>query len=214
MDTLELIYYISADPVLTIIAGLGLYQIKIAKENAKINAKRESYKLSCQQIEYYLNSIIPKINEMNSATGQAGLKNIGEWIQFDVANGISTLSLKKGFIKEFREFTDAHESFNDLNALCVSCMNMIESFSAPLAAGLASEEVAFSSVGRTHLNSMKRLHHVLFIVPEDYYRNTKKLYALWYQRAELADIERQSESMKSRIKGYNLNAPEQIGFRS
>jgi hypothetical protein len=66
-NILEIVYFITAGPILLIIVSLGLWQLKIAKDNARMTAKRESYKLAADQCSYYMSQIIPLQNKLNEA---------------------------------------------------------------------------------------------------------------------------------------------------
>ncbi|MEK5374521.1 hypothetical protein [Paenibacillus sp. FSL P2-0173] len=59
-SVLEITYFITSS-LLFIIAIIGLQQLSIARNSAKMNAKREAYKLAAEQCSYYLEVIVSKV---------------------------------------------------------------------------------------------------------------------------------------------------------
>lgn len=70
----ELIYWVSAGPILTILVAIGLWQLKITKDTARMAAKRESFNLAANQCSHYLSHIIPQQNRLTRAIHDNNLK--------------------------------------------------------------------------------------------------------------------------------------------
>src|SRR5947209_7279974 len=70
MNTSHLILewsYFASGVVLAIIAGIGLRQLTVAKNVAKINAKRESFRLAAEQCTFYLKHVVDALNAVDTA---------------------------------------------------------------------------------------------------------------------------------------------------
>ncbi|MDD5223876.1 MAG: hypothetical protein PHE84_07785 [bacterium] len=65
-SVLELLYFASG-PSLVILGIIGLWQLKIAKDTARLNARRQSLSLAAERCEYYIEHIIPLINIFDRA---------------------------------------------------------------------------------------------------------------------------------------------------
>ena len=63
---LESLFFLSGI-ALTVIAAIGLRQLTVAKEIARIGAKRDSLKLAADQCAHYMHNIIPLQNALYEA---------------------------------------------------------------------------------------------------------------------------------------------------
>ena len=135
---LELLYYVSGF-LLLIVAVIGLKQLKIAKDGIALSAKREAFRLAADQLgQYYLN-IIPKFNKLDSAIDQKHLKEILSTATYKIQQDSIHASVPK----------DAWHAFGQVAPEFVEVFNALESFAVFFTSGVASEEVAFSSVHQT-----------------------------------------------------------------
>jgi hypothetical protein len=73
---LELLYFLSG-PALALFALFGLRQLTIAKENAKMSAMRDSYKLAADQVAFFGNIIIPLKNKLDEAVSKNNITVFG-----------------------------------------------------------------------------------------------------------------------------------------
>ncbi len=64
---LELENIVAKWPIVAALTLMGLWQLKISKETAHMNAKRDSYRLAADQCSHYLTHIIPIINAFHVA---------------------------------------------------------------------------------------------------------------------------------------------------
>lgn len=69
---LELVYFASG-PLTFIVACIALYQLKIARDSARLNAQRDSLRLAASQCDSYQRSIIPLHNSLDDAIKENGI---------------------------------------------------------------------------------------------------------------------------------------------
>ena len=62
---LELLYFVSG-ALIAFFAAIGLRQLTIAKENAKMAAKREAFKLAAEQCAHYFADIMPLLDRLDT----------------------------------------------------------------------------------------------------------------------------------------------------
>ncbi len=188
---LEAGYYLST-MVLLVVAIIGLKQLKISRENAKITATRESLKLANSQIHYYLTEIIKLQDLLFAEIDRLGIK------LFDKAEvHIKDNSIKVNLKSAYKE----REKIKDITCL-LDVFNAMESFSSFFTSGVADETTAFSSIGKTYCNTIKTLMPILIILAPGGFTNIFKLFLLWNNRIEeqkLQDKKRNIENELSRI---------------
>ncbi|WP_407976030.1 hypothetical protein ACJKIH_02115 [Brucella pseudogrignonensis] len=202
-EEIEIVYMICSGPILAIVALFALRQIKIAREALKVTSKRDAYRASAEQVRHYLNEIIPEINVLNNSIKDNNIDF------FDKAN--VTYSDKE--IK-----VSAPLSLKNKNELILiipqinKVLNGIESFSLVLVSGVASEEVVFSSVGMTYVNTVKRLMpFISFVYESGYYKNTIILYKKWSDRIELLEAEKNYNDVLKKQSNVNIDKIIPIG---
>lgn len=180
-DILELVYFVTGGPVLAIVAGFALFQIKVSKEQIRITSKRESIKLAAEQCELYLKDIIPLQDKLNNLleTKKIDLKkNILEIKNDKVIGELNHEVLKEIFINKDMECI----------GLIVSVANKMESFSTYFTSEIADSEIAFNTVGDTFLDSCKQYFCLFYSdINSDeisYYKNMMKLFINWHDKFE------------------------------
>jgi hypothetical protein len=167
---LEILYFVTS-PFILAVAIIGLKQLTISKENAKINAKRDSFKLAAEQSKYYFEYIIPKLNDIDESMNKVKLASLGE---ADVSMSGKELILK------YKLNPNIHI---DLMSQIVETLNVIEGVAIFFTSGVAEEKVAFSTIGKTFTNSMEKFLAFICDVQKDgYYHNILELYILWNDR--------------------------------
>jgi hypothetical protein len=187
-DILEIIYYLTAGPLLVLIAFKGLNQIKIAKETSRTNNKREAFKSAAEQCGIYADKIIPLVK---------GLKN--EKLNFFDKFNVNLTN--KGFnIKVKEEIID-----DDINALNTSQYltdlgNSLEGYAVYFNSGVAAEKVGFITTGRSYCNVVKMILPV--IGPEFKKGNFKNLMILffkWNNRIEKDKLEVEKKEINRKL---------------
>lgn len=178
-DYLELIYFISGGPILVIIAGVALLQIKVSKEQIKITSKRESIKLAAEQCNFYIKEIIPLQNQLDMLfiAKKINLKNNTIKIDGDTVIGKFDYEIIKKILED-------DECIN----LITSLANKMESFSTYFSNELADNEIAYNTIGLSFINSIKKYYSLIFLYENSneiiYYKNNFKLFINWYNKSE------------------------------
>ena len=99
-DIIELLYYASG-PIIAIFAFKGLKQLSISKQNAKIAAKRDSFRLAAEQCSKFLENIEPKLNELDNLLAKGTCDFITKSQVNILDNSFSVKFHKGGDSKEF-----------------------------------------------------------------------------------------------------------------
>lgn len=196
---LEILYFLTT-PLLFIVATIGLKELSISKENAKLQAKREAYKISAEQCNYYFAHIIPEINALDELI----IENDIDWFkkcEIEIKSEKISVNNCQGSL----------EIFNKVGEEVLDVLNHIESFAVFFVSGVADEKVAYSSVGSTFCFSVKKLLP-LFIAPDEqkHFINTIKLLVVWntrleeealYKKAKAEEVINQDQSINLKTLG-------------
>lgn len=201
---LELLYYCSG-VALALIAALGLRQLSLAEENigvitgiARTTAKRDAFKLAAEQCAHYYRDIILLLNEYDAWINGWDIKIEAESIKVKP----KTPRVKERFLKEIMSQN------KDLPAL-----NALEGMSVLFTSGVASEEVAFSSIGTTFCHSVRRLLPTLVLVAADgYFRHVLSLYMVWQKRIERQKLDQDRENTEARLRDLEEHGIRPIGM--
>ncbi len=177
---LELTYFASG-PLLFIVACIGLYQLKIAKDTARLNARRDSLRLAASECDYYHRQIIPLLNALDTAIQENGIVFF-ERSEVDVQG--ETIRVRPNLAKD--ELVKELEKLMTIIKETTEVFNAMEAFALFFVSGVADERVAFSSVGKTYCNSVKQYLPDLVPISQDgeYYQNIIKLFLIWNTRFE------------------------------
>lgn len=189
---LELIYFITGGPVLAVFAFLALKQITVAKETSKIASQRDAYRLASEQVKFFINDVIPAINEFDQLVKK---HDVGHLFKGEVV-------VENGSIKVKREkVSDADMAKLHLVIPCFSnLINRLEAFSVFFVSGVAAESVAYSSVGTTFERNVRKIMPVLIAVSSNKtYESLLKLYVIWHQRNEKEKLELQNSDIKAKL---------------
>jgi len=180
---LELLYFVSAIAI-AIFAFLGLRQItigieqlKITKEIAKTNAKRESVKFASDQCRYLAEECLRLRTEFGTEYSKSGFKFLQQGQPpFVIQNGeITSHSFD---LKALREELPHCNS-------AVLYLNSLEAFAIPFAAGLADEDIGFSEAARPFCQGAAEMMPVTFHLRQKNlgrYESSVKLYEMWSRR--------------------------------
>jgi len=204
-DYFEIMYFITGGPILTIIAGFALYQIKVMKEQIKkddeilkINSKRESIRLAAEQINYYLSDIREEIDKLEKILMKNDL-----WYMFD-ENYVEREFRDDYILLDFgNDLKDEiyHETLENgkLSSKIKELNFKLELFSTYFTSGIADEKLAYNSIGELFIYTVNRLLPYIIIHDDsrkmEIYRNVIELYILWKNR-----IPREKEVNKKTIR--------------
>lgn len=207
---LELLYFASA-PALVIVGLIGLRQLKISRDNARIDAKRRALALASEQCAYYLNYIIPLINRANQTIEAHDIKYF-KMIEVEAKeNGLHAKSAasRQAITKEVDRLFAAKEVQNAL----LDAYNALEGFAVYFTSGTADESVAFSAVGHTYCNSVQALLPDLYICTQDgqFLQNLMKLFYLWNDRIRAESLLCTREGVEKELAAIEMRTIPPIG---
>lgn len=191
METLEALYFLSGIGLL-IVAVIGLGQLKIARENAKMSAKRESLKLANDQINYYLTEVIRLANVLDFEITKHNIKFF--------ANAVATIKGDSITIK----LNSDKEEIQKLRIIAkplVDTLNAMESFATYFTSKLADEKIAFKAVGKTYCDEVKMLlpNLIAFHTPNGYHKNVLELFLIWNERFEKEKLLEEKEDIEKKL---------------
>jgi len=210
---LELLYYCSG-VVLAFLAAIGLRQISLAKasirtaaEIAKTSAKRDSFKLAAEQCAVYYNDIVPLVNKYDACLEKRGLSAVMEGWLTEINGDRIKIRPKSRVIKE-RYFKELMEDNTDLPIL-----NALEGVAVLFTSGVASEQVAFSSIGHTFCNVVHQFLPKLILINDgSYFQHVLSLYMLWQKRIERQGLDADRKKMDERLSELEDHGIKPIGM--
>lgn len=168
-NALEIIYF-ATTPVLLVVAALGLKQLSISRQVAKTNAKRESFKLAAEQCSYFLQHIIPKMNTVDKLAKEKSIKSYGV-AEIEIRGDELNVKVKKN-VKD-------QEKIKEMIGEILDLLNALEGFSVFFTNGIAEQRIAFSSIGFTYCNCVKKYLPLICPVLGLGFNNIIKLYIEW-----------------------------------
>lgn len=199
----EMLYFASAI-ALAAFAFKGLEQLKISREIARTNARREAFKLAAEQCRYFAETVVPLSNKRFAECTKLNLASFAD-PKFEIVNGeivshdFSTPSLMADFQKCHFEV--------------MSFLNSIEAFSVFFASGVADESVAYRETGTTFCATMKRFMPAVYLyrLHNVRYESTVKLYEIWSARAASEALLKTRESIDTRLTKLKKESIKPIG---
>jgi hypothetical protein len=191
-DVAEVVYYVTAGPILVLIAAYGLKQISVARQSSQVSAKRDSYRLAVERVHFYMNDVITSINELNEEISKFELNEFDKYMKIKVENGVMSI--------EFDPPINLREKLADIAPKMTVCLNKIESFSLPFAANIADRNIAYLSVGATFVNSLSKYCWMFPIVGNEYYSATQSLFSDWYKRKKEEEYRKEKKQIEEKLK--------------
>jgi len=145
---------------LVIIAILGLRQLSLAKKGLQQSAQlarkaalRESYKLAADQCHSYAGDIVPLIDKCDSELKSLGMNTVLDSFSIQLIDNGIQIKAPSPFPLIFKNDPSLWEK---VVRSTLPVHNALEAFSVMFTEGIAAEEVAFSSVGRSFCFNVKR----------------------------------------------------------
>jgi hypothetical protein len=181
-DTVEVVSFISS-PIVAVFAwralrqvSVGIKQIEVTRDIAKMHAQRESYRLATERCEQFAKEIIPLSSEFHKYEEQ---KKLAEKVVItETPNKISIQFKADGkWFEEIRKCGDTPWKLS----------NSLESWSMWFTCKIADEGIAFRPCGVAFCSSVHSLlpHLVLANEKEKLFTHTLRLYTTWRNRIEL-----------------------------
>ncbi|HXL22493.1 MAG TPA: hypothetical protein VOA78_08510 [Candidatus Dormibacteraeota bacterium] len=188
--TLECLYYVSGIAVAVLVA-FGLRQIRITseqlrltKEIAELAKKRESVKFAAAQCSYFAATVVPQLAQLNS------LCHASKVTCFDLPRREPNIPLT------ISEIDRPHPSFDlkqvqapwdHIGYAASNCLNSLESFAIPFAAGVADDAVGFQETSALFCDSIHRYLPMIWhirLTQDARYPSALTLYCNWENRRQ------------------------------
>ncbi len=186
--------YLLSGPLLLLVSLVAIKQLKVAKDNIRINSQRQASTMSFELCEKYEKSIIKKylilIQEM---------KKLGIDCEKFLSLNPSELRNLPVRITDDEQFIKLLENRDKLSTFSISLINELEAFSTPFIRKLADEELAYDlQIDQFYAWAtlcMAELHYFQNkkegLIKMDFGGNVCDLFQIWKSRNEKEDLERQ-----------------------
>lgn len=203
--------YLLSGPVLALLGFAAIIQLKLTKKAIVISAKRSAAELASKQVEIYNKTIIPSqdklfLMEEKNTMKRIKLKDLKKFTNNELDARIDKETQNK-IIKE--NIQNLHEILEILNSM--------EAFSIYFTKGVADEEIAYSSVGRTFCHSVENYStDICFLRKNDEtsaFNNLVKLYSIWNSRVKSEKLSKELEAKKSELKNIYIDKVNIIGTK-
>lgn len=203
---LENIYFLSG-PIIALFAVAGVFQLFLTKKAIKINSQRESANIAAQQVREYSTNIIPLINKYNFALRKEKIKPV------DIELGPFRRSyLEKKLGKE--RVREIQIERLRTTIFLLEMLNSLEAFATYFTKGVADEEIAYPSIGKTFCFTIES--HFFDIgccrKEEDYsYQNIIELYEIWKGRMKKEKLTKQQKEILKELMNIKSDTVKPIG---
>jgi hypothetical protein len=192
---IELVYFVST-VVLTTVAFYGLRQLRLTKQIATQNAKRESIKFATERCQYFAETIVPAQSKAVSSYNQR---------KFTCLND-QRFRIEKGEIVE-HNFDKQRIALCEREALSTSSsfvelLNYLEAFAIPFVAGVADDELGYQETASAFCEFLAQVMIVIaaFRGHGPRFESCVKLYECWSARLEAQKLKPLVQSMSEKIK--------------
>ena len=186
---LEVGYY-AAGIALAYLAYRGLAQIKLTKELATTNAKREAFKLAVEECRFYANHIVPARAPLLNAAKAKGIPSLAP----------SSFTISQGQITQLEmPGRDLRAEIMALESLVVTYANLIEAFSMAFTSGVADEAVAYRETARAFCQTFPEVVPFIDFCRKNEiarYESAIQLYELWQTRLVSEVVTKQRQQMQ------------------
>jgi hypothetical protein len=187
---LELLFFIS-NIVIAAAVVYGLKQIALTKKIATSDARRESLKFAAERCQYYADHCVPADTKLRSQHQPLNLTYL--------ATGRVPFSIVEGEIRT-QFFNDKvwTPEFMRAGVLIADCLNSLEAFAIPFAAGVADDELGYQEAASSFCQLVEQ--HIAMIVlfrrmgPR--YESTIRLYDRWKSRLVAQQTEGQLKKLQ------------------
>jgi len=204
-QVLELLYYFSGVAI-AVAAFWGLRQLTISKQIAKMNAKREAFKLAADECRYYAKEVVPLMTRCASEYNRLGLTFLSIPPQFTIENG--------EIVKHNFDVKLLDAEVPRILEPLVTYLNAGEAFAIFFTSGVADEDIAFQE---TALSFCKA---TIFYMPAYFqmrrtnaarFESSIKLFDLWNKRLIAKAMSPAIKSMEDFLKAVSNEKIKPIG---
>ena len=198
---LELLYFASGIAI-AVAAFFGLRQIKVGLEQVRLtkqiadtNGRREAAKLAAEQSRYFAEVAVPAFAKLKSEYKRLGLTFLSIQPQFTIQNGEIT---NTNFSVQLWD-----EQVSKIDEVLVNYLNNMESFAILFAAGVADDDLGYQETARAFcqgvLICMPAFFHMRRINAARY-ESTIRLYDIWNKRLAAQALAPVMKTMEELIK--------------
>lgn len=203
----ELLYFFSGIGVL-IVAGFGLYQIKLAKEQIE-SAKnifrkqsvRASYEAAVNECNRFSDKYFPLAVELSNYLAEQNISFFDDAYIEEV---------EKGFKVNFDKINKADlEKLAHKSELIGKLANGIEGFALYIVSGVADDNIAFHTLGKVFVNEAERISKILPFTNSEQ-EDCKAIWALYFrwkkrlehQKLQIEKVEIEKRLAKAKVEKY------------
>lgn len=213
-DIIELIYLITAGPLLLAVACFGLRQLyfarnqlKFSKESAIIINKREAFKLAAEQCNILVEKIFPQLRDYKiNIKDQPFYKHI-KIIENLYADDVQVIFEKPYSEKEKDNILKKLGEY-DVNVIA----NAIDGFSMYFTNGIASEQMAFNTLGIAYCTAVKQiLPTIQSAINQGAFVNLNELYNSWTEKLNTMSLIEQKQKLEAELANRSINNIKSLG---
>jgi hypothetical protein len=201
---LELLYFVAG----IVIAGAaiwGLQQIRLTKQIAIKNAKREDLKFAAERCQYYAEKCVELETKALSEGRQLGLSLFTTPVQFEIEEG--------EIVKHNVNLQVAGQQVSRMSISLVAYLNSLEAFAIPFVAGVSDEELGFQETAPAFCSGIRQSIAALVVLRTSGYRYESciKLYECWSKRLKVEDIKKKMKELEKQSKATDTPKIKPIG---
>lgn len=201
--------YLLSGPVLAILGGVAIMQLRLTKKAMITNSQREAANLAASQISTYNNQIIPLIDKL---------------YLFERENKLNKIKIEIGeFNRDYLIKIVGKKEFNKLNKERIingthflRVVNSLEAFATYFTKGVADEDIAFSAVGRTFCFSIESMFFDIASCLEtndNSFQNIIELYQIWNDRLVKQKLTSKNIQLMNELEKISDNKISPIGTK-
>jgi len=205
-----LLFYCSGVAV-AILAVIGLRQLTLAKENidvvteiARTASKREAFKLAAEQCAHYYDHIIPLLNQHDRWVDEKGLSDVLAGWDIELSGDRVKIKPKTPKIRE--------RFLKEVFVQLIPALNALEGLAVLFTSGVASEEVAFSSIGHTFCFNVRLALPIILQCEGTHFRHVLSLFMLWQRRIERQELDAHRKQTDERMRELQDEGIKPIGM--
>lgn len=182
---LEGLYFLSGIS-LAVLAGFGLRQIRLAseqlrltKEIADANRKRESVKLAGEQCRYFAEKVVSAQITLSSECQRLNIQG------FKVPQPPPFIVRDGEFVPANIDLSVLRSEWSKIGLATVTFLNNLESFAIPFAAGVADDAIGFQETAASFCKGVSQVLPALLLEKQTNdvpFRSTLTLYCIWNNR--------------------------------
>lgn len=200
---LEALYFITGGPLLAVFAFLALKQITVAKQNSRTQSLRDAYRLAAEQVRFYAEQIVPNLNEIDKLLVEKKIHYVDTAVIEVKFDSISVAGAPSD---------EDIDKMIEIAPIVVTTLNRLETFAIFFVSKVAAENVAYSSIGKTYVSSVKALLPLFITSAKNKsYESITRLFILWHSRLEAERLEQESNNLRAQLRSLKTKNTVPIG---